>query len=367
MPDDKIYKSLEIDKANMNGWIQGFCAEKEYKINSLNVKENGQTTTYKVDIDKYTFTVCLFESNGNRYTISYNRGINQNISKEFADYVVDRLGTVNKDNDNNKGYCLNLDEKDFIAFFELLYDEAKENEIVNHSEGEKHIQYKLKSKQYNDEIMIHYYRTAKKIFIQGKRLQLFNKATDILAGTCELCEVVNAEIRYDSINISSEQVITEMKEAFGEAYDFVSNTQKAIMSNSFKFYRVKMELDDYSVLVQPMCRAMEGYIYKLLKKVGITVNDDNSVGYFYYRENDSNPLTLRSQYVSIISNETIVRELNKIYKWYYKNRHQYAHSRDRDFVTSIIKDRAVADSLFKEAIDLYKNVFWVIDNEKRKE
>ena len=368
MADDKNYKGLEINTDNIPGWIELFCSKKEYIKDSLNKHENKQSVDYEVVHNKGSFSFSLFASKGNRYTFSYKRGLNQSDSKEFADFVIEIIGKVNESMDDNRGYIINILANDFKAFIELLIDNDVKK--LSYKENENSITYLLKSIQYMDEIRIHFYKTTQKVYIQGKRLQLFNKATDILAGTCEFVDVVNAEIRYDSINISSDMVIENMKQSLGNVYDFLSNTQKAIMSNAFKFYRIKVEMDDYSIFVQPMCRAMDGFFYKIMKWLDITIEDDEGelfgISYFFRSEKDkSHPLFLKMEFVSKIDNDRIVFELNKMYAWYHKNRHAYSHSTDRDFTTAVIKDRKVADTLFKEAVNLYRTVYDTIIEEKK--
>lgn len=362
MADDK-YKRLQVDIDNIQGWIEAFCSQKEYKNVKTHKNDNKQSVDYEIIHNDGSFSFSFFKSSGNRYTLSYKRGTNIEDSKEFADFVIDRLGSVNQSSNDNKGYKIHITSNEFNAFMELIVDD--DIKILAHTDDKKETQYKLKSIQYGDEIRIHYYKSTENIFIQGRRLQLFNKATDILAGTCDFVDVVNAEIRYDKVSVSSDQVIDNMKKSLGSAYDFLTHTQRAIMSSAFKFYRIDIELDDYSPMVQPMCRAMEGFIYKLLKLVGITVIDEN-VGFFFRSEDENiNPLKLKTEFASKIDNDTIVRELNKLYCWYHKNRHQYSHARDTDFTTAIIEDREVADTLFKEAVDLYRTVYDIIVKEKR--
>jgi hypothetical protein len=369
MPDDKKYKGLQIDLENIPGWIDVFCSQKEYIVSKVNKHESKQSIDYEVVHNKGSFSFSLFVSNGNRYTFSYKRGSNQSDSKEFADFVIQRISKVNEPMDDNRGYSIHLSADNFAAFIDLLVDDDVQTFVYN--DNEKNTQYSLKSIQYRDEIVIHYYKTTQNVFIQGKRLELFNKATDILAGSCEFVDVINAEIRYDKVNISSDKVIENMKLSLGKVYDFLSSAQKAIMSNAFKFYRIEMDSEDYSVFVQPMCRAMDGFFYKLFKKLEITIEDDEGelygISHFFRSEKEkTNPLLLKEEFASIINNERIQHEFNRMYAWYHRNRHAYSHSTERDFTTAIIKDRKVADTLFEEAVDLYRTVYDTIVEEKRK-
>lgn len=353
---DNKYKKLEINLDMMRGTVELYCSTKGCHLVDVQIKESNQNIDYHVVCNDMDFSFSLYKSNGNRYSISYKKGNNETESKEFADFLVQRLGNVNKENQSNKGFKISLTSEDFLAFIDLLCDD--DISILSHSDSDNESQYKLKSKLFRDEIMVHYYKTTHNIFIQGRRLQLFNKATDILSSKCDFVEVVNAEIRYDKVSISSDVVIEQMQKSLGNVYDFLTTTQKAIMSNAFKFYRIDIELDDYSVLVQPMARAMEGFIYKLLELVGIEVEDNDGVGHFFRKEDEkTNPLKMKSVFVSKINNDVIVNSLNMIYNWYYNNRHKISHSTESDTTTYVIKNREIADTKFKESVDLYRNIY----------
>lgn len=369
MGTDDRYKKLQINFDYVNGWIESFCSQKGYTIKDIIKSGNDKTINYDVLLTTGNFKISFFASSGNRFTIKHNYGSDMNDSIEFADFLVERLESVNIPTDNSKGFKVSISEPDYNAFIQLLVDDNVD--VIAHSKNLQEEQYKIKSIQYGDEIRIHYYFNTHNVFIQGKRLQLFDTATDILSGKCEFVDIVNAEIRYDKICTTSEQVMENMKQSLGNVYSFLSRTHLAIMSNSFKFYRIEMELDDYSVLVQPMCRAMEGYIYKLFELFedkGIDIDQANGLGYFFYPDTHNfMPLKLREEFSSKIDNINIENAFNKIYNWYYNNRHDYSHSGPYDDTTAIIENRKVADIKFNESVNLFKNTYDRIMEEIRKE
>lgn len=351
---DKKYKGLEINLDNIDGWVRKFCSERDYSFKRIDVTSNKQVIGYKVILDEFTFEVDFFVSKGNRYTISYKRGSKQDVSKDFADYIVDRLGTVNT-TDNNKGFTVNISCDTYNAFMELL---SGENIVIsNKRESDKEDFQRITSKEYGDTITIHYYKTTHNLFIQGRRLQLFDKAVELLSMECSLTDVVSAEIRYADVDIAPEEILKEMETSLGVAYSFLGKAHKAILASGYTFYRINIPLPDYSVFVQPMCRGMEGYMLKLLSNNNVVMDENYSIGFFFTNEEHKNPLELKQEFVSMIDNDSIVHELNRLYKWYHKNRHPYSHASDNDAMTAIISKRELADILFKEAVELFKNSY----------
>lgn len=369
MPIDKKYTGLEINLDNVQGWIELYCSKKEYQNARVKKYESGQSIDYEVVHNGGSFSFSFFASKGGRYSLSYKRGKNKVDSKEFVDMVVEASANVNKPSDDNKGYLLHIKPSDFDAFIDLLIDD--DISIVSHTDDTQSVKCTIKSIHYRDEITIHYYKTTNNVFIQGKRLQLFDKATDILAGIGDFVQVVNAEIKYAEVDITSDKVIENMKESLGAVYYFLNDAQRAIISSAFKFYRIEIELKDYSPFVQPMCRAMDGFFYKLFKEFDIDVEDNDGeyygISHFFRSENEHvNPLKLKSEFASKIDNERVELEFNRLYKWYHQYRHNYSHSTDINFTTDVIESRNVADTRFREAVDLYRTVYDTIVEEKRK-
>nr|DAE13799.1 MAG TPA: RNaseLS-like protein [Siphoviridae sp. ctLNL10] len=358
MVKDNKYKGLSIDLNNIQGWANAFCSINDLQLISMDAQGNAQVKNYIFKVKDFTFGVDFFVSKGNRYTISYKRGTRQDVSQMFADFILERIGTVNV-TDANKGFTIQIEHEDFEAFIDLLVDD--DVQVQDKKEDSKEIVLRIKSMEYGDTITVHYYKNTHNLFIQGRRLQLFEKAVEILSGKCPLDEVVAAEIRYAKVAISPQEMLREMEDALEGAYSFISTTQKAIFASAFVFYRVDIDMPDYSMYIQAMCRGMEGYMLKLLAFNNVVNEDDNTLGYFFYNdEHNSHPLELQAQYASKIDNDNVTNEINKLYKWWHKNRHQYSHANERDDTTAIIKDRKIADAIFKEAVNLisssYKNI-----------
>lgn len=355
MAKDKKFKNVELDLNNIPGWVESFCSENNYELKDLKEKKNSQVVQYEIILNDCSFRIDFYFSKGNRYSIYYGTGSRQDISEEFANYIMARIGTVNT-TDINQGFKVSVKEDTFLAFIELLCDEDVE---YSKTEQNNEYLYRLKSQRYGDNITVHYYKTTKNLFIQGNRFQLFNKAVDLISAECPTTDVVAAELRYAKIDIPVDTMMNEVELALGEAYNFLAKAHKELITTSFILYRIEVPMPDYSTIVQPIARGMEGYMLKLLADNDIDV-EEKSVGYFFSDEEAAQPLTMHAQYVAKIDNDDIVYEINKLYKWWFRNRHQFSHARENDYLTVIIKDRKVADSLFKEAVELinssYKNI-----------
>ena len=118
MVKDNKYKGLSIDLNNIQGWANAFCSINDLQLISMDAQGNAQVKNYIFKVKDFTFGVDFFVSKGNRYTISYKRGTRQDVSQMFADFILERIGTVNV-TDANKGFTIQIEHEDFEAFIDL--------------------------------------------------------------------------------------------------------------------------------------------------------------------------------------------------------------------------------------------------------
>ncbi len=352
MTEDKKITNLDINLDNIQSWVEGFCSEKDYDLKDIELGGNKQVKQYTFILSDTSFAINFYPTKGNRYTLQWATGKNQGISKEFANYILDRLGAVNTTAASNS-FSVTMEKDTFDAFIDLLCDDDVK---YDKNENNKEYLYRLKSIRYDDTITIHYFKNTKRLQIQGRRLQLFNKAVELVSTECETRDVVAAEIRYAKVSIEVDDIMNEMAEVLGDSYNFLAKAHKDILCSAFVQYRVEVPMPDYSMIVQASARGVEGFMLKLLSNNNVIV-DDYSIGFFFTNEEHRTPLTLKAEYESMVDNDTIASEMNRLYQWWYKVRHQYSHARENDWLTVTIKDRRVADTLFKQAIENIKSSY----------
>lgn len=370
-PKDKKYKNLKLNLDDLIGIINAWGVSSEYKDISIEAPKDmgAQTLNYSINCDGKIATLSVFCAKGGVYTISPNVGKERAISTLIADYIVEHSGKLADSNPYKNGLSIKMERDEFDAFFELLCGE-KDVEVVEKNEDEKKFLAKLKNKQYGDSIVISYYSTGK-LVIQGKPLELFCLAVEIVSEGRDLDRIVNAEVKNIGLKVNGDEIINEMKDSLGKAYDFLGTSHKAILANAYIFFRTDYEMSgediqiDYSVLFHPASRVLEGYILKQLVHNNVLHENGEMLGYYFSREEDDEPLTLYPEYSSLIGNDTIVNEINKLYKIYFRLRHVYSHASENDYTTSIITDRKIADRNFREIVEAISISHETIESTKR--
>lgn len=371
---DKKYKNLKLNLDDIVGIIQAWGVNSEYK--NVSVEEpkdmSAQTLNYIVNCDGKMATIAIFSAKGGVYTISPNFGKEKELSTCIADYIANNSGKLSDSNPYKNGLSLNMTRKEFEAFFELLSEEKDVDVVEKNQVDEKKFFAKLINKQYGDSIVISYYSTGK-LVIQGKPLELFCLAVEIVSEGQGLNRVVNAQVKNIGLKVNGDEIINEMKDTLGKAYDFLGTSHKAILANAYIFFRTDYVFSgkdiqiDYSVLFHPAARVLEGYILKQLVYNNILHENGEMLGYYFRGEEDNEPLTLYPQYSSLIGNETIIKEINRLYKTFHKLRHAYSHASERDLSTPIISNRDIADRNFNEIIEVISRSYEIIEFEKGKE
>ena len=228
-PKDKKYKNLKLNLDDLVGIIRAWGINSEYKEVSIEEPKdmNAQTLNYLVNCDGKIATISIFCAQGGVYTISAKFGKEKEISAQIADYIVDHSGKLADNNPYKNGLSIKMKREEFDAFFELLSEERDVEIVEKNQVDEKKFFAKLKNRQYGDSIVISYYSTGK-LVIQGKPLELFCLAVEIVSESQELDRIVNAEVKNIGLKVNGDEIINEMKGSLGKAYDFLATSQKAI-------------------------------------------------------------------------------------------------------------------------------------------
>ncbi len=355
--DNRKYKNLRIDLSEIPAIINSWGIGSSYKNVTVTIPSDmdAQTLNYIVQCDDKIATLSVYPAKGGVYTISPNFGKEKEISKEIADYISDNCGVLANSNLYRSGFSIEVSKADFDAFYALIKE--YEDICIEYEQKDANKFFaKLRSTEYQDSIVISYYNSGK-LVIQGKTLELFYRAIEIITEGREVDSVVNAVTKSANITVNSEEIIADMKKSLGEVYDFLTDGHKAIMTMAYMFYRTSVTITDsklrmdYSELFHPASRVMEGFILKLLAENNVILEDEATVGFYFHNKDARDPLSLKAEYVAEIDNDDICCEINKAYKVYHRIRHPYSHSSNQDYTTAIIETRDNADRKFEEIID----------------
>lgn len=353
------YSKLAIDPNKLYSWINLWCEENltgNFDIEHVERKDRIQYTINNNDIiTKIDFQKCA----GGLWTICPKVGKNISQSEQIAESIYIRVKNIFKDSPFAHGYSIILTQSDFDTLISLL-SEMENVTLENYSikDEEHHAKYRLyKFKSSNsDSITIKYYPTTSRMQMQGKPLYLFNEVIAMLGSNIiKQDDVVDASLKYCNINLKAKDIYTEMETVLGSnLYNFLSQSQKIILSTSFILNKIDGNLGDYSILFQPANRTYEGFLKKIYAQEGLECDGDHQLGKFFEWPDHVNP-TMKMEYASKLAPD-IVDGFTSMFKFYSLHRHPYMHASAYDYNTQIIENREVATEKLNEI--LYSMKTW---------
>lgn len=348
------YSKLQIDPSKIQNWIHFWCEENLSESFAISCADKPERIQYAISSNGNTIKLDFIKCKGGLLTIYPNVGTQVDISTRIADSIYDRVKNNIVDSPFAHGFSIIISESDFSTIIELL--EGLNGVVLqNYSEQLKSGQAKYRLYRFigpcEDTVTLKYYLSTNRMQVQGKPLSLFTEIVSMVSecGTPS-DEVVDAHLRYCSLNVSRDDILEEMKETLGEdVFDFLSSTQKALLATTFILDKIEVDMLDYSGLITPALRAYEGFSKKIFARKGLACEGDQQLGTFFERANKMEPFTMKTSYSEKLDAET-VRNLTSMYDFYYRKRHPYAHASAYDFSTTIISSRKSAEEIFCEII-----------------
>jgi hypothetical protein len=114
-----------------------------------------------------------------------------------------------------------------------------------------------------------------------------------------------------------------------------------------------MELPDYSVMVFPVLKGLEGYMKQLLDGKGVRVRREGFAPFL--REEGRS--TLNDETIMQIGCEKTCTAFNQCYSYYKNNRHGLFHVDGIICNTRLIEERAEACAIVTEVLELIESTY----------
>lgn len=238
------YSKLYFDISKADEWVK-FWSESKFGTNfQLTTEIKTKRKSYILLADGKEIKLDFIEASGGKYTVSYKLGNNQDLSKELADYIVACINNSVPANTNMNGFSILTRREVFDDIVDLLNSDDSIEKFENkefHEVGKaQYSQFRFWSKL-GDHITIKYFETSKRLQIQGKPGYLFCMMQDILLKDDDTVEgIVDANIKFYSVNVDSEDIYEDMKEKLGiDLYEYLTKSLRALLSSAFVFIEWK--------------------------------------------------------------------------------------------------------------------------------
>jgi hypothetical protein len=284
------------------------------------------------------------------------QGKNPQLGKEVADHI--------------KNTCTfgSLDQMTFIFLFnkievDLLKDFliSECNATVEEQSIQNGIKYTFKG-VHKDSLIFAYYRTGK-LVISGRQQFVYHQLVEALNEVLDQKESIKKQLEAWKNATSVDATLSEFETHFPQARKFFNDKLVSLISPSLILRDTDLPLSDYSLIVYPVLKGIEGTIKHVFAEYGIEY-EDGQVGNVF-KPNYKGHLLIEKARKQINSSK-IANQIGELYTYFARNRHSLFHVDDLIENTRIISTIEEARNIITDCIKLIESTYLVIQQEDKK-
>lgn len=349
------FRGLNLNREKIHDAI------KDYN-NDYTIAINGNDSCLKYHISENGNIISklnIYPLKNGKTTISWQECKNQDLSQNISEHIIncckypEQLSTPI--------YIKKLEEDDLINLIDFLenFCDATLEKTINLTNGK---QYKVKS-IYGDQVSINHYINGA-FNIQGTSGLMKSQVIEGLSSYLTYNDIVEAtldSIKIDDLNKTEIEKLFEAR--FPVAHSMITDTTKCIIMPVFVTERLDVAdkgIGDFSFMVFPMLRGLEGCIKELFINNGISIG--NKIGNQFQENKVTGKYILLQKHKDVISNIKTVESLEKMYNFHKNNRHSLFHVDDTIISTRLISDIETAKSSINETAELIEQCYVAICN-----
>ncbi|AOZ88115.1 hypothetical protein BK049_04985 [Bacillus xiamenensis] len=292
-------------------------------------------------------------------TFEWVKGHSNNKYNDLVDSLAKKALNNNQQPKTGDNYLVveHIDLEEFKLVLSIV-EEDIENIIVNDKEEKNSITWVLQKGK--EKLTIIYYKTKNKLMLQGKPETIFSVTQTYVL------ELVNPEQAHEVL--TSYHNIDVDKKTVEYSYQSLIPNKNVLLSdkleNTLKQAVLNLELQgdmyDYTYLVFPAFRGMEGFLKYVLDKHNINSGDSFRKA-FEEKTNIKRTYCLKTAYNDKVGSKQKIKYLNKLYGYYKNNRDVFFHwdSYDQKNDTTRMASEQSWQNTIKTALDLIDEYFRV--------
>ena len=355
----KEFKKLNLDRnkiiSNVNRFCEinfnNYCVSKTFK----EMDKTRRRLNISIDGNRHFFIDFHFNTSDATTTIEYFGGNEVELKKQLAKFIKDEC--LVSDNSTNKWFIVNnINKDDFESILEIIEESHLYKETSRKQQLENSFIYQCKSKD-DEKITINYY-SNKKVVIQGRPLLLFNEIITMFSELIDFDEIPKVFNDCYEIEIKKDDVMSQYEIKMPNSYNKNELKLKKVLLQAVYNTNIKGDMFDYSYLVAPALRALEGHIKYVYKHNSIIIGD-KQIGIIFDNNNIDNRHYLKNNYKTNLDNNKI-KYIEKAYNYYFINRHSLFHWNDVELPqddTRIIENYGEAIRIINDILDLIDSYY----------
>lgn len=349
------FKSLNFPKAQLFSSISTFCSENNlsYKIASETDK-NQMLKITGLGIKDASFTI--YHNTDGTTSFSHKLGQNQQLSLSLAEYLLTMV-TIEQGKVSVvlNGYSID----DICPIIDLMTDKKHPNGDSFFAYERKDVpggvQFVIENKYFKDKLYISVFK-SRKLFIQGLPLSCYDEFVFQMSALLDangLAQVISKTDDSCIQSIEPRVIENNLQHTFEETYEKIPPIIKNMLISGSSLRAIKVSLPDYSCMVYPDLRALEGVLKNIF------FNEDvefERVG-FLFKEDSVGKYILKSESAQIINNRSLSLALGEAYSFYYIHRHTLFHMEDDVRASRVITNFQTVLDLSEDVYKLIKSIY----------
>ncbi|GFZ87316.1 mRNA endoribonuclease LS [Paenibacillus marchantiophytorum] len=299
-----------------------------------------------------SFYIDFHYLNKGTTTIDITGGSQREIKEQISQFLIEDPDCAIGDIHSKSKYFVapNINYEDFKVILELIQSENTKgySSEIRHS-NEIH---RFKG-NYNEDLVIHYYKTTNKVMIQGRPLLLFNVTVSYLTELIDLDELSSVFNDYYEVKIEKSNIEHLYISYFPDCHDKHSIKIKKVLHQAIYNLQLEGDMFDYSYLAFPAFKALEGHLKANLEIHGIKMENNRFT--MFKPEGNMGKYILDPQFQHLVSNKK--NHLEDAYNYFNRNRHSLFHWADP---SEAIDQTRIIENI-GEAKSLIINTFHIIN------
>lgn len=245
--------------------------------------------------------------------------------------------------------------EDITTIFEILAEEINGLNIKRSEDANGTIFYVTRGK---DRLKVKIFSSTGKTSIQGRPRVIFHSFVSYITQLLEIDEITPILNKCYEVDIKKGQVEDQYMMYLPNVPNSINSKLKNSLLQSIYNLNYTGAMFDFTYLVHPVLRVLEGHLKMILMLYGIPLDKDRISCFVPIDGN----FELKSEYHSVLPDRNILGYLNESYNFFNNNRHGLFHwdtaIGDED-TTRIIDNKHDVDILIKEALSIV-NKFYVL-------
>lgn len=267
------YAALTLDASKIEDAIRAFPGNK----NTSPTVEGKGFKSYTIDVDtEQQAMLQVYLRGDDKITLKYKLGKNQALSERVAKHVADSCPANAVETKPLSLKFISVEDWKFLQESLAADDLKVEAEELAHGE-----RFKV-SATLKDQVYIHRFNTGK-FLMQGKTRSAYSAVVNALNYTSmDRKELIESQLAIVPVTIvESGPLMAELEQRIPTAWRKMDEALRTILAPALLVHKLSVDLPDYSLMVFPALRGMEGSIKDLFAKRGYVPGTRLSLGDYF--------------------------------------------------------------------------------------